>query len=269
MIRNSRKRPIRASGSAGATFGRGTRSGLQHAKLAEEATTREWMARVGMRLGLERTAHLPCEHLERLGSIGRISGGQLELSSTQVDLADTLGLPSVHVNRMLQTLRRDRLISLKGHRLRIFALRRLHERSEFETGYLERPPGCTLVTVVIGGTHACGRRDQDCLGQSVSAERLHDPGSVDLNRARAQIQLPGNSLIGAASEQTLKYFALAWGKHCSPATGLVVSAHAISLRVELGERRSDREQQSLRRPGSLKEIDRSRLHDTNPEADIA
>jgi len=34
---------------------------LQRAKLAEEATAREWMLRIGIRSGLELTAHLLCE----------------------------------------------------------------------------------------------------------------------------------------------------------------------------------------------------------------
>lgn len=109
---------------------------LQHARLAEEATAHEWIANIGMRSGLERTAHLLCELLERLGSIGQISDGQFDLPLTQVDLADTLGLSSVHVNRVLQTLRRDGLISLRDRRLRILAPRRLRELAEFEAGYL-------------------------------------------------------------------------------------------------------------------------------------
>lgn len=109
---------------------------LQHARLAEEATAHEWMASIGMRSGLERMAHLLCELLERLGSIGRISDGQFDLPLTQVDLADTLGLSSVHVNRLLQTLRRDGLIALRQRRVRILAPRRLCELAEFEAGYL-------------------------------------------------------------------------------------------------------------------------------------
>lgn len=109
---------------------------LQRARLAEEATAREWVANIGMRSGLERTAHLLCELLERLGSIGAVSDGQFELPLTQVDLAETLGLSSVHVNRVLQALRRDGLISLRAHRLRILAPRRLSQLAEFEAGYL-------------------------------------------------------------------------------------------------------------------------------------
>jgi len=109
---------------------------LQHARLAEEATAHEWMANIGMRSSLERTAHLLCELMERLGTIGLISGGQLDLPLTQVDLADALGHSTVHQNRVLQTLRRDGLISLQERRLRILAPRQLRELAEFEDDYL-------------------------------------------------------------------------------------------------------------------------------------
>jgi CRP-like cAMP-binding protein len=109
---------------------------LQRAKLAEEATAHEWMANIGMRSGPERMAHLLCELLERLGSIGEVAAGQFDMPLTQIDLADTLGLSSVHVNRVLQALRRDGLITLGGRRLRIVAPRQLRELAEFEAGYL-------------------------------------------------------------------------------------------------------------------------------------
>lgn len=109
---------------------------LQRARLAEEATAREWIANIGTRSGLERTAHLLCELLERLGSIGRVSDGQFDLPLTQLDLAEALGLSSVHMNRVLQALRRDGLIALKGRHLRILAPWRLRQLAEIEAGYL-------------------------------------------------------------------------------------------------------------------------------------
>ncbi|GAN48738.1 Crp/Fnr family transcriptional regulator (plasmid) [Methylobacterium radiotolerans] len=109
---------------------------LQRAKLTEEATAREWMANIAMRSGPERMAHLLCELLERLGSIGETAAGQFDMPLTQRELAETLGLSSVHVNRVLQVLRRDGLITLRGRRLRILAPRQLRQLAEFEAGYL-------------------------------------------------------------------------------------------------------------------------------------
>jgi len=109
---------------------------LQRARLAEEATAREWIANIGFRSGVERAAHLLCELLERLGAIGQASDGQFELPLTQVDLAEALGLSSVHMNRVLQALRRDGIIVSQGRHLRILAPRRLRQLAEFEAGYL-------------------------------------------------------------------------------------------------------------------------------------
>lgn len=54
---------------------------------------------------------------------------------TQENFVDTLGLSNVHVNRVLQTLGCDGLISLRYRRRQIPAPRRFREIAEFEGGY--------------------------------------------------------------------------------------------------------------------------------------
>jgi CRP-like cAMP-binding protein len=95
----------------------------------------EWMANIAMRSSLERSAHLLCELLERLGLIGQTSDSQFDLPLTQVHTADTLGLSRRHVNRVLQSPRRDGPILLRERHLQVLAPRRLHELAEFEAGY--------------------------------------------------------------------------------------------------------------------------------------
>ena len=90
---------------------------LRISKLLSEARLREWLISLGCRTALERTAHLLCEVLARLEAVGLANGSRCELPLTQADLAFTLGLSSVHVNRMLQTLRADKLIELRGKKL--------------------------------------------------------------------------------------------------------------------------------------------------------
>jgi transcription initiation factor IIE alpha subunit len=58
------------------------------------------------------------------------------LPLTQVELAETLGLSSVHVNRTLQALRRQKLITLEGGKLTIQDLDALEEVSFFNPDYL-------------------------------------------------------------------------------------------------------------------------------------
>jgi len=104
--------------------------------LVEEAITREWIVNVGQRNALERMAHLFCELLYRFRAVGLNQGLSCTLPLTQVELAETLGLSSVHVNRTLQELRRQKLITLDGGTLTIQNLQALEELSFFNPEYL-------------------------------------------------------------------------------------------------------------------------------------
>jgi CRP-like cAMP-binding protein len=104
--------------------------------LVDEATLREWIVNVGQRTAYERTAHLLCEVFLRLRAVGFAQGNTCELPVTQAELADTLGLTTVHVNRTLQDLRRDGLIELRGKRLGIRDLRGLEQVALFTPNYL-------------------------------------------------------------------------------------------------------------------------------------
>jgi hypothetical protein len=64
------------------------------------------------------------------------SGNSCTLPLTQVELAETLGLSSVHVNRTLQELRRQKLITLEAGTLTIQDLEALKEVSFFNPDYL-------------------------------------------------------------------------------------------------------------------------------------
>jgi CRP-like cAMP-binding protein len=104
--------------------------------LVEEAIAREWLVNVGQRNALERMAHLFCELLYRFRAVGLNQGNSCTLPLTQLELAETLGLSSVHVNRTLQTLRRQKLITLEGGTLTIQDLDALKEVSFFNPDYL-------------------------------------------------------------------------------------------------------------------------------------
>ena len=104
---------------------------LRKAHRLREATLCEWLVSVGRRSAPERLAHLFCELLVRLDAVGLADGHSYALPVTQVDLADTAGLTSVHVNRTLQELRQRGLIELTKRRLRILDLPRLRALAEF------------------------------------------------------------------------------------------------------------------------------------------
>jgi CRP-like cAMP-binding protein len=104
--------------------------------LVEEAILREWIVNVGQRNALERMAHLFCELLYRFRAVDLNQGNSCALPLTQVEMAETLGLSSVHVNRTLQELRRQKLITLEGGTLTVPDLTALKEVSFFNSDYL-------------------------------------------------------------------------------------------------------------------------------------
>jgi CRP-like cAMP-binding protein len=79
-----------------------------------------------------RIAHLLCELFVRLMRVGTSFRWPL----TQAELGDELGLTNVHVNRVLQDMRADGLISLAEGLLTIHDWPRLKELGEFNTTYL-------------------------------------------------------------------------------------------------------------------------------------
>lgn len=118
---------------------------LWWSSLTDEAVLREWLVNIGQRDAFGRLAHLLAELWLRLEMIGGTSAGAIELPLTQTDLADTLGLTPVHVNRTLQRLRAAGLIELSQGWLRVPDIRALMAVTRFETNYLhidrERRPG--------------------------------------------------------------------------------------------------------------------------------
>ncbi|MGY2052038.1 Crp/Fnr family transcriptional regulator [Methylobacterium sp. JK268] len=114
----------------------GIARGLRAAKLVEEATLRTWLANLGSRSALERTAHLFCEIGTRLRMIGLAQEAQVDLPMTQLDLSLTLGMSTVHMNRTLHELRRRGIADLRGRTLHLLDRARLEAVAEFDPGYL-------------------------------------------------------------------------------------------------------------------------------------
>ncbi|BAU92377.1 cyclic nucleotide-binding protein [Methylorubrum populi] len=111
---------------------------LRTAALVDEAILREWIMNLGRRSAVERLAHLFCELLVRLRAVGLTFGNSYDLPITQLDLADTTGMTSVHVNRSLGELKRAGLIERTGRRLTLCDLPRLMDMAEFRPNYLHR-----------------------------------------------------------------------------------------------------------------------------------
>jgi CRP-like cAMP-binding protein len=104
--------------------------------LIDAAIFREWLTGVGRRTAHQRIAHLFCEIHIRLKAVGLANGDGFDLPITQAELADSLGLSTVHVNRVLQDLRRGGLIQSRGKYLAVMDWRALEEVAGFDPRYL-------------------------------------------------------------------------------------------------------------------------------------
>jgi CRP-like cAMP-binding protein len=109
---------------------------MLHYGRMENAVQSSWIVNIGRRDALERMAHLLCETYYRLQLIDGEKDGQFHFPLTQDDLADVLGLTPVHINRKLQQLRQENLITLRSKQLTIEDLRELQQIAGFDSAYL-------------------------------------------------------------------------------------------------------------------------------------
>lgn len=106
--------------------------------LVDEAVLREWLVNLGGRAADQRLAHLICEMLFRSRAVGLANENNYEMPLTQEELADTMGMTPVHMNRCFQTLRGEGLINTQGKRIFIDDLDKLMAFSEFDPIYLHQ-----------------------------------------------------------------------------------------------------------------------------------
>lgn len=123
MIEISQKYPILASGLSWCTA-------REFAILGDQAV------RLGRLAAQQRLAHLLLELSHRLALIGETEGDWLNVPMTQNDLADTLGLSLVHINRSLMGLRKKGLITVDRDYIRLNDTAALIELAEFNPEHL-------------------------------------------------------------------------------------------------------------------------------------
>jgi CRP-like cAMP-binding protein len=122
------KEMLRSAGSLAEALWWGT--------LTDLGVLRERIVDHGRRDAHERVAHLLYELLVRYRMVGEANDDAFEFAITQADLADATGITPVHVNRILQRLREDRLITLTGKVLTILDPPRLKQLAGFNANYL-------------------------------------------------------------------------------------------------------------------------------------
>jgi CRP-like cAMP-binding protein len=111
-------------------------SALWRETLIDGAIFREWMINIGRREAYARACHLLCEMMTRMRAVGLAEDHTCELPITQGELADALSITVVHANRVLQEIRRDKLISLTKKTLKVLDWEGLTRAGEFDPTYL-------------------------------------------------------------------------------------------------------------------------------------
>ena len=94
----------------------------------DERRLLQQVSRLGRMTALERLSHLLLELHDRVAVIGDADDGRFKMPMTQEFLSDLLGLSTVHMNRTMQELRRQRLIATERGALKLLdrvALERL------------------------------------------------------------------------------------------------------------------------------------------------
>jgi len=105
--------------------------------LIDAAIHREWLLSLGRRTALGRIAHFFCEMHARLQVVELADATGFPLRITQTDLAECLGLTSVHVNRTLRELREKGLAVFRDSRVEILDPAGLQRTAEFDPDYLQ------------------------------------------------------------------------------------------------------------------------------------
>jgi len=95
----------------------------------------ELIVSLGRRSATERLACFFCEIYSRLAAVKLVDRPVFDLPLTQIELADLLGLSSVHINRSLKELRRRNLVTWRGRCFTIVDLAELCDLAQFEPSY--------------------------------------------------------------------------------------------------------------------------------------
>lgn len=103
----------------------------------EDILLAEQVCRIGRQTAYQRTVHLLLELFYRLKIVGQTESNTFISPPTQQIMADTLGLSVVHMNRTLQKLCNDNLISIMARKVSLLNTIKLKQIAEYSGAYLE------------------------------------------------------------------------------------------------------------------------------------
>lgn len=98
----------------------------------EAATYAEHLVGLGRRTPMERTAHFLLEMHARLREVERADQASFDLPFSQEIIADVLGLSVPHLNRMMQQLRAERLITCHARLIELTDIAALQKLAQYQ-----------------------------------------------------------------------------------------------------------------------------------------
>lgn len=115
----------------------GIAAAVELAAALDRALLLQQVTRLGRQTAYERVANLFLELHYRCMPLGLVTADSFAFPLTQENLADLLGLSMVHVNRTLQFMRRQEMITLKQGRLTLTDIPALQSVAEFKPPMLK------------------------------------------------------------------------------------------------------------------------------------
>ncbi len=101
---------------------------LEH---AEQVGVVDQIVRLGRQTAYERFLRLMLEFHDRLEAVGQVREATFSAPLTQEVLADALGLSVVHVNRVLQQIRREHLLVMRRGAVTLLEPELMREKSDW------------------------------------------------------------------------------------------------------------------------------------------
>jgi len=105
--------------------------------MVDTAVLAQWVVNIGRRDARARIAHLLCEAAVRLKAAPARGDVVFPFAVTQLQMADATGLTPVHVNRTIMALRKEELVTIRGHTVWIHDWEALTEVADFDPEYLQ------------------------------------------------------------------------------------------------------------------------------------
>lgn len=105
--------------------------------MRREAILSERIFDLGRRDALSRVCHFLLEIKQRLEDSCTLRADRFEMPLTQQQLADALGLTSVHISRVVRRLRETSVVDMRRGQVRILDARRLKQLARMNEEYLD------------------------------------------------------------------------------------------------------------------------------------